>query len=671
MSPRGSAIQCSIEMPGAAAVEGETKPRINAINTDGKLVTHVAGVNSLYDNFLRGRSLAGRSSAAFGFRAAVDGLGTAGAYRWVTWDVFHQRLVHVASGLRRLGLRAGDRVGILAPNSVEWVLAEFAAYYQRLVAVAVYEALRGDALAHVVAQSGMAVVVCTCAGARRVLALADRTPAVRALVVVDAAVGSDVAAAAAAAGVAVHTLRAVEDAGARAPVEPEQLPRAGDVATIIYTSGTSAAPKGVVLTHGSLLASAAGVAALMQHPSAMCALTPADCSMGFLPLAHCLGRMVLHLAVAAGARTAFPRSADAATLVDDLRALQPTVFVGVPRIFSRIHDRVWAQVKAKGGLPAALFDYAYSAKIENLRSNSHTHWLWDRVVFKPLRDQFGGRLRLVVSGSAPISPDVLAFLRSVFSCHVVEGYGLSETMGPTCVTRIDDAACGGSVGAPLPCAAMKLRSAPDLGYAVTDAPHARGEILVRGAHVFSEYWARPDLTAAAFTEDGWLITGDIGEVDERGRFRIIDRRSSIFKLAQGMFVAPERVENIYADHFIVNQAFVYGDPLRSSLVAVIVPDEPMLRMFLKNKGVSAGVSGDLDLPAVCRDPAVRREVVAELAAWGKCHGLAGYEVPKSAELTAVPFDEVGLFTPTYKIKRREAAVYFRDVLTLLYAEQDE
>ncbi|KAJ2053726.1 medium-chain fatty acid-CoA ligase faa2 [Coemansia sp. RSA 922] len=659
--PKGSTIQCSIKVPGAPTVEGETKPYVNFINTDGKLISHTPGVNSLYDNYLRGRNIAGKNSPAFGYRPIIDGLGNVGPYRWVTWDLFHERFVNLSSGLRQLGMQAGDRIGLFMNNSIEWVLVEFATYYQRIVSVPIYEALGPDVLAHVVAQSGMTVVVCTSDNARRLLSLIDSMPNVRDIVVVDAP-GPDLVRLGNAHSVAVRTLRAIEDAGAKLPIEPEMLPRPSDTATIIFTSGTVGMPKGVVLTHANLLASTASVVAMQQDDS-FYTFTPNDCNMGFLPLAHCLGRMVMHLMIATGVKTAFPRS-DPTKLVDDLHELQPTIFVGVPRIFNRIQDKVLASVKVKGGLQLSLFQYAFSTKKGNLSRGQVSHWLWDRVVFKPLRDKFGGRLRLIVSGSAPISPETLEFLRCCFSCNVIEGYGLSETVGPTSVTLIDDIEPG-NVGAPLPCAMMKLRSAPDLGYDVDDLPHPRGEILVKGAHVFTEYFGLPDKTREAFTEDGWLCTGDIGKVDERGRFHIIDRRNNMFKLAQGMFVTPEKIENIYADHFIVNQAFVYGDPLRSSLVAVIVPDEPLLRMFLKNKGLPS----DGDWQSLCRDPGVRREVIAELAAWGKNHGLAGYEIPKRAELTPVSFENIGLFTPTFKLKRREAVAYFRDILTCLYAEE--
>ncbi|KAJ2890143.1 medium-chain fatty acid-CoA ligase faa2, partial [Coemansia aciculifera] len=187
---------------------------INFLNTDGRLVSHTPGVNSLYDNFLRGRSLAGKSSPVFGYRPVVDGLGNVGAYRWVTWDVFHERFVNLSSGLRQLGMQAGDRIGIFAPNSVEWVMTEFASYYQRIVSVPIYEALGADVLAYVVAQSGMSVIVCTSANARRLLSLIDGMPEVRDIIVVDAPV-SDLVQLGNAHNVAVRTLRAVEDAGAR------------------------------------------------------------------------------------------------------------------------------------------------------------------------------------------------------------------------------------------------------------------------------------------------------------------------------------------------------------------------------------------------------------------------------------------------------------------------
>ncbi|KAJ1792079.1 medium-chain fatty acid-CoA ligase faa2 [Coemansia sp. RSA 2399] len=662
---------CAIEVPGSTAAPGETKPYVNRINTNGKLIQHTQGVNSLYDNYLRGRARAGRNAPVFGYRPIIDGMGNVGPYRWTTWDLFHERFVNLASGLRLLGMQPGDRVGILMDNSVEWVLAEFAAIYHRLVSVPMYVSFGAAALEHIINEVDMKVVVCTSKYAQIVLGMLETIPCLRTMVVADEtnSPSSVHMQTGGFHGVSIMPLRAVEASGAHQPVEPETLPAPDDVATIVYTSGTTGTYKGVVLTHANILATVASTAAQVEHGD-MYALTPDDCSMGFLPLAHCLGRMVMHVSLSFGVKTAFPRT-DPTKLVDDLRDLQPTIFVGVPRIFNRIQDRILSAVKVKGGLPSALFQYAFSTKKSNLSSRGQArHWLWDRIIFKPLREKFGGKLKLIISGSAPISPETLEFLRCCFSCKVLEGYGLSETMGPTTVTQMDDTESG-NVGAPIPCAMMKLRSVPDLGYTVDDQPYPRGEILIKGGHTAREYYAQPELTRQAYTDDGWLCTSDIAFLDSRNRLHIIDRKNNLFKLAQGEFIAPEKIENIYMDHFAVNQAFIYGDPLKSALVAIVVPDETLLPMFLKSKGALPPyyVSGaDNAYSDLCHDSRVRQELLDELSMWCKNHDLRGYEVPKTICLLPLPFDVVGLLTPTLKLKRREAKAFFANVIDDLYKE---
>ncbi|KAJ2559883.1 medium-chain fatty acid-CoA ligase faa2 [Coemansia sp. RSA 1933] len=662
---------CAIEVPGSTAAPGETKPYVNRINTSGRLIQHTTGVNSLYDNYLCGRARAGRDAPVFGHRPIVDGMGNVGPYRWTTWDLFHERFVNFGSGLRVLGIQPGDRVGILMDNSVEWVLTEFACYYQRIVSVPMYVSFGAAALEHIINEVEMKAIVCTTKYSQIVLDMVDAIPCLQGLIVVDDInrPSGSLMQARMAHGPSIVSLREIEDSGVRQSVEPETLPGSDDVATIVYTSGTTGTYKGVVLTHANILATVASTAAQVEHGD-MYALTPDDCSLGFLPLAHCLGRMIMHVVLSFGVKTAFPRS-DPTKLVDDLKELQPTIFVGVPRIFNRIQDRILSAVKVKGGLPSALFQYAYSTKKSNLSSRGHArHWLWDRVIFKPLREKFGGRLKLIISGSAPISPETLEFLRCCFSCKVLEGYGLSETMGPTTVTQMDDIEAG-NVGAPIPCAMMKLRSVPDLGYTVDDQPFPRGEILIKGGHTAREYYAQPELTRQAYTDDGWLCTSDIAFLDARNRLHIIDRKNNLFKLAQGEFIAPEKIENIYMDHFAVNQAFVYGDPLKSALVAIVVPDETLLPMFLKSKGAlpSYYVSGaDNAFRDLCTNARARKEILDELAVWCKNHDLRGYEIPKNIQLVPDSFDVADLLTPTLKLKRREAKAYFASVLGDLYAE---
>ncbi|KAJ2355497.1 medium-chain fatty acid-CoA ligase faa2 [Coemansia sp. RSA 2618] len=659
---RNSVSLCSIELPGAPEVPGETKPFINHNNRNGRLMVHAPGLHSLYDAYLRGRALAGPSAAVFGYRPATEGTGNAGPYRWLTWDLFHERFVNLSSGFRHLGLQPGDRVGIMLSNSIEWVLTEFATFYQRFVSVPIYTSLGLDVLETIIRESELKVVVCNSTHARMLLGIANRIPTVQALIVVDS---QQAIPSAGPFNVRVQSLASLEDAGTLHAMDPEKLPVPEDIATIVYTSGTSGTPKGVVITHGNFLATIGSLLTLRDSGD-MHQFSPADCSMGFLPLAHCLGRLVMHMVCASGGRTAFPRG-DTTKLVEDLKELQPTVFVGVPRLFNRIQEKVLSTVKLKGGLPLALFQYAYSTKKSNLGRGQLGHWLWDRVIFKPLREKFGGRLSLIVSGSAPISPETLEFLRCCFSCNVIEGYGLSETIGPVTITRVDDIEPG-NVGAPMPSAMMKLRSVPDLGYNVTDQPWPRGEILLKGANITSGYFRQPEATRSSFTEDGWLCTGDIGKIDTRGRLHIIDRKGNLFKLAQGEFITPERIENTLMDHFIVNQAFVYGDPLQSYLVAIIVPDETLFPMFLQSKGIFSTGNANTCLEDLCRNDQARKAVIAELALWGKAHDLRGFEIPKNIRLLSTPLESMDMLTPTLKLKRRQAKQYFKDILDQLYTE---
>ncbi|KAJ2615846.1 medium-chain fatty acid-CoA ligase faa2 [Coemansia sp. RSA 1365] len=662
----GSAPQCSIELQDAQPASEETMPYLNHNIDNGRLISHTPGLNSLYDTFLRGRALAGRSSAAFGYRPIIDELGNAGPYEWITWDNFHERFVNLASGFRHIGLQPGDRVGVMLGNSIEWMLTEYASYYQCFVLVPLYETLGPDSLEQIVQETGMRTVVCDTKHIGILHEISETSPLLQSLIVTGTSQSELIQISNNSSTIHVQSFDSTEELGARQPIETKKLPVADDVATIVYTSGTSGRQKGVVIRHANFLASIAAVLAL-RDAGDMYNFSTKDCSMGFLPLAHCLGRLVTHLVIASGGRTAFPRG-DPAKLVEDLKDLQPTIFVGVPRIFNRIQDKVLSAVKMKGGLSSALFQYAYNTKRGNLGRGQLSHWLWDRVVFKPLREKFGGKLNLIVSGSAPISPETLEFLRCCFSCSVVEGYGLTETIGPTTITLIDDIEPG-NVGAPIPCAMMKLRSVAELGYTVDDKPYPRGEVLIKGRHIGGEYYRQPEATREAFTKDGWLRTGDIGLIDSRGRLHIIDRKDNLFKLAQGEFIAPEHIENVLMDHFIVDQAFVYGNPLQNYLVAIIVPDEKLLSMFLQNKGIiSQQAAEHINLEDFCDNDRVLQSVISELAIWGKAHSLRGFEIPKRIRLVTTSLGDAGLLTPTLKLKRRAAQAYFKDTLADLYSD---
>jgi len=324
---------------------------------------------------------------------------------------------------------------------------------------------------------------------------------------------------------------------------------------------------------------------------------------------------------------------DVDKLIDDIQALRPTVFVGVPRVFQRIYDRVQETIKESLYHRRKLFEYAYASKLEGLKSGEPSPWL-DALVFSKIRARLGGRVRLIISGSAPLSEELQRFLMVCFGCAVIQGYGLSETCA--CDTVQLPAECSvynvGNVGRPTPCNEIKLLSVNDMNYSPLDLPLPRGEIAIRGPNVFAGYYKEEDKTKEVMTEDGFFRTGDIGQWNKDGSLSIIDRKKNIFKLAQGEYVSSEKLEQIYTRIEGVSQIFVYGDSFQNYLVAVVVLEK--------------GKWGELT------EEEVRKKLRVELEEIAKKEKLAGFERIKDFWIEKQEFGvENGLLTPTFKLVR--------------------
>jgi long-chain acyl-CoA synthetase len=233
------------------------------------------------------------------------------------------------------------------------------------------------------------------------------------------------------------------------------------------------------------------------------------------------------------------------TLLEDVQALKPTIFMAVPRLLNKIYAKINAGVQATGGLKESLFRSAMEKKLVNLRTNCvYTHGVYDKIVFKKIRAIIGGNVRTLITGSAPVSKDILDFLKCAFSAPIREGYGQTEVCGAATVTKGDDPVSG-HVGGPIGCIKIRLRDVPEMGYTAKDIPNPRGEVQFYGPSLFKGYYKDPERTREAFDEDGWLCSGDVGEVFEDGTIKIVDRAKNIFKLSQGEYIAPEKLENIY------------------------------------------------------------------------------------------------------------------------------
>lgn len=599
--------------------------------------------------------------------------GSAKDYVWFTFEEVGRRVDNFGSGLVNLNLcpPTGDEelrgrgiLGLYSKNRLEWVIAEHGGFTQSIVPVPMYDTLGPESVAYVINQTSMKSLICSAEVVHNVLACKPQCPSLQAIVQMEP-VSTDLKGKAQAAGVQIYSMAEVEADGA-VKLRRHVAPSPQDIFTFCYTSGTTGDPKGVLLTHASLITTFA--AARSRSPFKM---STADVHLSYLPLPHIFERLMQLGMTHNGVAIGFYQG-ETLKILEDLTALRPTIFPSVPRLLNRIHDKLRAGVEEAGGVKKMLFDRAYSSKQAGLRAGSLTHPVWDRLVFSKIKQRVGlDRARVLITGSAPIADHVLEFLRIVFGCPVLEGYGLSESAAGGTITYETDV-MPGTVGAPLACNEVRLQDVPDMGYFRTDQVHGkgastmpchgRGEICLRGLNIFKGYYKMPDKTAESIDAEGWFHTGDVGLWTPDGRLKIIDRKKNIFKLAQGEYVAPEKIENMNAQSKFVMQNFVYGDSLKTQLVAVVVVDPDAAAAWAKEKGVQK------DLSELCKDPALKTAVVADLQAVATSNKLAGFEFIKAVHLEPNQWQPGGeVLTPTFKLQRKKAEEKYQPQIDAMYA----
>jgi len=339
----------------------------------------------------------------------------------------------------------------------------------------------------------------------------------------------------------------------------------------------------------------------------------------------------------------------------------------VPRLWNRLYDKVMAAINTAGGIKKSLFETAFEAKVEGLKEGYLTHAVWDTLVFGAIKARLGGRVRLMVSGAAPLSEAVHTFLRVCFGVPVLEGYGQTESSAALTAQAPWDVGMVGHVGFPITSIELKLVDVPQMDYLHTDKPNPRGEICYRGPSGCKGYYNNKEKTDELIDKEGWYHTGDVGVVDELGRFKIVDRSKNIFKISLGEYIAPEKLENIFVQSKWVAQNWVYGDSLKSRLVGVVVPDFEVLQPWAKDKGHK-----DHDKPAeLVKDPAIVKMILDDMNEIGKNQKIRSFESLAAIAVTSEAFSVLNdLLTPTFKIKRPQCKKAFQPQLDAMYKDID-
>ena len=565
---------------------------------------------------------------------------TAGDYEWVTYSQVGRRIDNLRGGLARMGIKSGDAVGIIANNRTEWAICAFATYGLGARFIPMYEKELPKIWQYIINDGNVRLLfVATPDILNQVNELAVATPGLENVLLID--------------GQGENTMRALEQVGQAHPA-PAIHPDPGDIAVLIYTSGTTGDPKGVLLSHGNFTTNFQAGGALFPD------LGPDSRSLCILPWAHSFGQTAeLYNLIQFGGSMGF--MGDVTTLAEDMGKVRPTLLVAVPRVFNKIYDGLWAKMNEAGGLAKALFSMGVESarKRRELAGKGQSsllvnlkYTLADRIVFKKIRERFGGRLTTAITGSATMNVKIGHFF-SDMGIPVYDCYGLTETT-PAVTMNCPSAHRPGSVGRPIDQVTVEIDRL------FLDEGADDGEIIVHGPNVMQGYNNKPEATREVMTADGGFRTGDRGRLDEDGFLFITGRIKEQYKLENGKYVFPAAIEEEIKLLPWVENSMVYGDG-RPYNVCMIVPDFTVLGKYARENRLP-------EIPAqLVAHTAVREMIAGEVTAFLKGK-FGGYEIPKKFVLLQEDFSlEAGTLTQTMKLKRRSVLERYQDRLQALYS----
>ena len=598
-------------------------------------------------------------------------------YSWITYQYMYETCINFAKGIELLKLCplfhskiSGDFkfLGIYSKNRVEWIVAYLGSHANNATVVTIYDTLGEKAMEYIFWQTELETILIEACSLAKIIKLVKekRTNKLKNLIVVDSEDEPNLLEELKNLGINIYKFDDIIEKGKSEgqniilnPAKPESI------CTICYTSGTTGNPKGAMVSHQAL----ESTIDCMDHTGFE--YFKDDIYLSFLPYAHIMETLIFALIMTHG-RTFALFSGNIRNLVEDMQICKPTIMTSVPRVFQRIHTEIMKNLTKQSKLTQNLFHMALNKKIKDFKETGIlTNPLLDSLIFKKVRNVLGGRMRFMLVGSAPMDPELMNFLQCSLSCKIVEGYGQTEDCAGVLISSQYDRVCQ-HLGGPGFNSEIKLVDVEELDYRSTDIDittgisHPRGELCVRGPLLFKGYLDDEENTKKAIDKDGWLHTGDVAMVlTEHGNaIRVIDRVKNIFKLQQGEYVAPEKIENVLTDSPYIEQIFVHGDSLQNYLIAIIVPNKAHIVEFLKKKGIECDVN---NCQNYYENEDLKINILKDLENIGRKADFKGFEIIKKIYLSPEPFTvENDLCTPTLKVRRHVAKKYFANKIKELY-----
>ncbi|XP_057366617.1 long-chain-fatty-acid--CoA ligase 4-like isoform X3 [Daphnia carinata] len=586
-----------------------------------------------------------------------------GSYQWRSFTQMENEAESFGRGLRELGINAKENVVLFAETRAEWLIASNGCMKQNMPLVTLYATLGEDALIHGINETEVSCVITSQELLPKFRNILPCTPNVTVLVVFEDAIKpldfsgyGDL--------VKILPYREVIRLGEMSS-KTGLLPKPEDTAIVMYTSGSTGPPKGVLMSHQNVMSSMlayTNVAEIFEH----------DVYMAYLPLAHVLELIGESMCMLYGIPIGY---SNPLTMTDksskikrgskgDASVLKPTIIASVPLILDRIYKSIQDKVASGSNMKKAIFDLAMQYKLDWFQRGYDTPII-NSLIFRPIRAILGGRIRFILAGGAPLAPETHRCLRAALCCPVLQGYGLTETCSATTMMDMDDRSTG-MTGGPLTCCDIKLVNWEEGNYRVKDRPYPRGEIHVGGPNVAVGYYKQPQKTAEEFYEENgrhWFRTGDIGEFRPEGNLKIVDRKKDLVKLQLGEYVSLGKVESELKTCPLIDNVCVYADPTKMFVVALVMPNLDHLKAI----AVKSGIAWE-NIEEICLNNIVEKSFLAEIQKYGLNCRLQKFEIPQALKLVSeVWTPDMGLVTAAFKLKRKNIQDRYQLLIDRMYS----